>query len=107
MVDLQFVQRMAFFHHRGHLHDHLVKLRAAAFGKSLDMPLLEELELFKGDDSVASSDFQIELVTLLVVKLRCICETKKNIQSVPVPLDLTRQTSRNATSLGAKQSSPR
>lgn len=33
------------------------------------MCLLEELEFFKGDDSVASSDFQIELVRLLAVEL--------------------------------------
>jgi hypothetical protein len=60
---------MAFFHHRGHLLHHLVELRTAAFGQALDVSLLEELEFFKGDDSVASSDFQIELVTLLVVKI--------------------------------------
>lgn len=33
------------------------------------MSLLEELEFLKGDDSVASGDFQIELVTSLVVKI--------------------------------------
>jgi hypothetical protein len=43
----------------------------------LDMSLLEELEFFKGDDSVASSDFQIELVTLLVVKLWCFARLRR------------------------------
>lgn len=71
------------------------------------MCLLEELEFFKGDNSVASSDFQIELVGLLAVGLWCFRETEKNIQSVPVPSDSAHQTSQNATSLGAKQSSPR
>lgn len=107
MVDLQFVKRLAFFHHRCHLLHHLVELGATGFGQTLDMCLLEELEFFKGDDSVASSDFQIELMTLLVVQLRCSRETEMNIRSVLVPLDLTHQTSRNGTSLGAKQSSPR
>lgn len=87
MADLQFVERVAFFHHRGHLLHHLVELRTATFDQALDMCLLEELEFFKGDDSVASGDFQIELVILLAVKLWCFCETEKNIQSVQVLSD--------------------
>lgn len=107
MADLQFVERVAFFHYRAHFLHYLVEFRTATLDQALDMCLLEELEFFKGDDSVASGDFQIELVILLAVKLWCFCETEKNIQSVPVPSDSTHQTSQNATSLGAKQSSPR
>lgn len=47
IADLQFVERVAFFHHRGHLLHHLVELGAATFGETLDMCFLEELEFFK------------------------------------------------------------
>lgn len=107
MANLQFVERVVLFYHRCHLLHHLVELRTATLDQALDMCLLEELEFFKGDDSVASCDFQIELVILLAVKLWCFRETEKNIRSVPAPSDSTHQTSQNATSLGARQSSPR
>lgn len=102
VADLQFVERVAFFHDQAHLLHHLVELRSAAFDQALDMCLLEELEFFKGDNRISSSNFQIELVSVLAGMLVCFRGTKKNIQSVPVPSDLTHQTSRNATSLEVK-----
>ena len=62
------IHGIGLFDHIGYASKHLVEGRAVVHDSSLGVRFLQEPELFKSDDSVASGDFQVELVRFLLVR---------------------------------------
>lgn len=62
MVYVQLVCWVGFFDGLRDLGDYFVEDGPAGGGESLRVGLLQEPELFEGNDGVAAGDFQVELV---------------------------------------------